>query len=114
MRLGRGLLFDAMVLAAVAGRCNGAGPGARYPRNYRVLVENDPVRVLDFRLRKGDTEETHSHPAHVLYVLEPFADPIRAARWADRGEGGKGGDVLFSEAVTHSPPISETPTPTAS
>ncbi len=27
---------------------------------------------MDFRLRKGDTEDFHSHPAHVLYVLEPF------------------------------------------
>ncbi len=51
-------------------------PVPRYPDNYKVLVENDRVRVLDFRLRKGDTEEFHMHPAHVLYVLAPFSEPV--------------------------------------
>ncbi|HEY4490766.1 MAG TPA: antibiotic biosynthesis monooxygenase [Acidobacteriota bacterium] len=74
-----------------------------YPNNYKVLLENDQVRVLDFILRKGDTEDFHSHPAHVLYVLAPlkikfsFPDGRLGMREA------KPGDVLFSEAVTHSP-----------
>ena len=66
MRLGRGLLLDVMVLATLPVMARAQDPVPRYPRNYRVLVENDRVRVLDFRLRKGDTEELHSHPAHVL------------------------------------------------
>ncbi len=47
-------------------------PVPRYPGNYKVLIENERVRVLDFRLRKGDSEEFHTHPAQVLYVLELF------------------------------------------
>jgi quinol monooxygenase YgiN/quercetin dioxygenase-like cupin family protein len=72
-----------------------------YPENYEVIVENDRVRVLDFMLRKGGTEKSHSHPAHVVYVLAPlkirftFPDGRTALREA------KAGDVLFSEAVTH-------------
>jgi quinol monooxygenase YgiN/quercetin dioxygenase-like cupin family protein len=72
-----------------------------YPENYKVIVENDRVRVLDFMLRKGGTEKSHSHPAHVVYVVAPFKirftfpDGRKAIREA------KAGEVLFSEAVTH-------------
>jgi quinol monooxygenase YgiN/quercetin dioxygenase-like cupin family protein len=72
-----------------------------YPGNYKILLENDRVRVLDFRLRAGATERSHSHPAHVVYVVAPlkirftFPDGRIGIREA------KPGDVLFSEAVTH-------------
>ena len=81
----------------------GEDPVPRYPNNYKVLVENDRVRVLDFRLRRGDTEEFHSHPAHVLYVLEPFTVRFKLPDGRTVTREAKAGDVLFSEAVTHSP-----------
>jgi len=78
-------------------------PVPRYPDNYKVLVENDRVRVLDFRLRKGDTETFHMHPAHVLYVLTPFKIMFKLPGGRTAVREAKAGDVLFSEAVTHSP-----------
>ena len=78
-------------------------PVPRYPENYKVLVENDRVRVLDFRLRKGATEEFHTHPAHVLYVLEPFKIMFKLPGRRTAMREAKAGDVLFSEAVMHSP-----------
>lgn len=78
-------------------------PVPRYPDNYKVLVENDRVRVLDFRLRKGDTEEFHMHPAHVLYVLAPFKIMFKLSGGRTAVREAKAGDVLFSEAVMHSP-----------
>jgi quinol monooxygenase YgiN/quercetin dioxygenase-like cupin family protein len=74
-----------------------------YPANYSVLIENEQVRVMDFRLRKGDTEDFHSHPAHVLYVLEPFKIRFRFPDGRTGMREVKAGEVLFSEAVTHSP-----------
>jgi len=103
MRLGRGLLLELMVLAALPAVAPAQDPVPLYPRNSQVLVENDRVRVLDFRLRKGDTEETHSHPAHVLYVLEPFTIRFKLPGGRTAVRTAKAGDVLFSEAVTHSP-----------
>ena len=103
MRLGRGLLLDVMVLVALPVMASAQDPVPRYPRHYRVLAENDRVRVLDFRLRKGDTEEPHSRPAHVLYVLEPFTIRFALLRGRTAVRKAKTGDVLFSEAVTHSP-----------
>ena len=78
-------------------------PVPRYPDNYKVLVENDRVRVLDFRLRKGDAEEFHMHPAHVLYVLAPFKIMFKLPGGRTAVREAKAGDVLFSEAVMHSP-----------
>lgn len=78
-------------------------PAAVYPNNYRVLLENDCVRVMDFRLRAGDTERLHRHPAHVLYVLEGFEIEFTFADGSKGMRVAKAGDVLYSEPVAHSP-----------
>lgn len=72
-----------------------------YPGNYKVLVENDRVRVLDFRLGKGATERSHSHPAHVVYVVAPFEVRFTFPDGRTGIRKAAAGDVLFSEAVTH-------------
>ena len=78
-------------------------PAAVYKDNYKVLVENDRVRVMDFKLRKGDTEEFHMHPAHVLYVLTGFKIMFKFPDGRTAVRETKAGDVLFSEPVVHSP-----------
>lgn len=93
-------LSAAAVLSATA---QAQDPVPVYPGNYKVLIENLQVRVLDFRLRKGDTEDFHSHPAHVLYVLEPFKIRFRFPDGRTGMRETKAGEVLYSEAVTHSP-----------
>jgi beta-alanine degradation protein BauB len=94
------VLSVAAVLPAIA---VAQDPVPIYPANYKVLIENEQVRVMDFRLRKGDTEDFHSHPAHVLYVLEPFKIRFRFPDGRTGMREVKAGEVLFSEAVTHSP-----------
>ena len=39
------------------------------PQYYKVLLENDQVRVLEYRLKAGEKEPMHSYPAGVVYVL---------------------------------------------
>ena len=98
-------------LLAVAATLSFALPGAvlaqdpvpKYPGNYKVLIENERVRVLDFHLRQGDTEEFHAHPAHVLYVLEPFRIMFKLPGGRTAVREAKAGDVLYSDAVMHSP-----------
>ena len=43
------------------------------------------------------------HPAHVLYVLAPFKIMFKLPGGRTAVREAKAGDVLFSEAVTHSP-----------
>jgi quinol monooxygenase YgiN len=98
----RGLLLR--VLATGMGVVTPAAaqdPLPLYPQNYAVLMENDRVRVLDFRLREGATETSHSHPAHVVYVVAPFKVRFTFPDGRTGIREAKAGDVLFSEAVTH-------------
>lgn len=96
-------LAAAAVLTAFSTAARAQDPVSIYPANYQVMIENDRVRVMDFRLRKGDTEDFHSHPAHVLYVLEPFTIMFKLPGGRTATRQVKAGEVLFSEAVTHSP-----------
>ena len=95
------LSFAAFVFFSVRGLCQ--DPVPIYPENYRVLLENDRVRVLDFQLRKGAKENFHSHPAAVTYVLSPFKIRFTFPDGQTRVRQAKAGDVFFGEAVTHSP-----------
>jgi quinol monooxygenase YgiN len=74
-----------------------------YKDNYKVLLENDKVRVVHFILRKGATEDFHSHPAAVTYVLTPFKIRFRFPDGTERIREAKAGDVFYGEAVIHSP-----------
>jgi quinol monooxygenase YgiN/quercetin dioxygenase-like cupin family protein len=97
-------------LAVTALACLARVPDARaqdpvplYPENYKVLIESDRVRALDFRLRKGATEQFHMHPAHVLYVLEPFTIRFKLPGGRTAERRARVGEVLYSNAVMHSP-----------
>jgi len=78
-------------------------PVPLYPDNYKVLFENDRVRVLEFILRKGATEKFHHHPAAVTYVLSPFKIRFTYPDGTTKVREAKAGDVLFGDAVVHSP-----------
>jgi quinol monooxygenase YgiN len=98
----RGLLVR--VMASTLGMVATAAaqdPLPLYPENYKVLMENDRVRVLDFRLRERASEKSHSHPAHVVYVVAPFKVRFTFPDGRTGIREAKAGDVLFSEAVTH-------------
>ena len=39
------------------------------PHFYKVLLENDRVRLLDSRTKPGDKSDMHSHPAILVYPV---------------------------------------------
>ncbi|MGZ8853198.1 MAG: hypothetical protein ACXW2X_07355, partial [Thermoanaerobaculia bacterium] len=39
------------------------------PQYYTVRLENDRVRVLEFRLKPGEKEAMHTHGAGVAYIV---------------------------------------------
>lgn len=66
------------------------------PDLYRVVFENDRVRVLEYRDRPGDRTTPHSHPDSVMVTLSSFRRrlihgdesveveiPEHQARWLD-------------------------------
>jgi hypothetical protein len=61
------------------------------PQYYKVLLENDQVRVLEYRLKPGEKEAMHSHPAGVVYVLSGAALKFRLSRRPDGRKDGRDG-----------------------
>jgi quercetin dioxygenase-like cupin family protein len=39
------------------------------PHIYKVLFENERVRLLEVTMQPGDSSEMHSHPDNLIYVL---------------------------------------------
>lgn len=78
---------------------------------YKVLMENDKVRVLEYQDRPGDRTHQHRHPAFVLYALSPFKRKILLPDGKTLMREFKAGDVLYSDEQTHiGENVGQTPT----
>jgi quercetin dioxygenase-like cupin family protein len=49
-----------------------ADPATTDPNLYKVVFENDRVRVLEYRDEPGDRTHPHRHPDSVMYTLSSF------------------------------------------
>lgn len=97
----RKLFLIVFALALFAGAALAQDPVPLYPENYKVLLENGRVRVLDFQLKKGAKENLHAHPAAVTYVLAPFKIRFTFPDGSTRIREAKAGDVFYGDALTH-------------
>lgn len=95
------IFLSFFTLILFAGVATAQDPVPLYPENYKVLLENDRVRVLDFQLKKGAREEFHAHPAAVTYVLTPFKIRFTFPDGSTRVREAKTGEVFYGEALTH-------------
>jgi len=74
------------------------------PRSYRVALDNDKVRVLEFVSRPGlgvCGSGMHSHPAHLTVALTPAKIRVKLPDGKVIIAENKAGDVFWSEAETH-------------
>ncbi|GAA2673007.1 hypothetical protein GCM10010412_053260 [Nonomuraea recticatena] len=53
-------------------------PAVTNPELYKVIFENDRVRVLEYRDRPGDRTVAHQHPDSVMYTLSSFRRKLSA------------------------------------
>jgi len=90
-------------LAVVALPATGQDAAKVQPSSYRVVLENDSVRVLEFTGRPGMGvcgSGLHSHPAHLTVLLTAAKVKITEGGKTFIAEN-KPGDVFWSDAVTH-------------
>src|SRR5262247_1865284 len=95
------MLVAVFGLILFAGSAAAQDPVPLYPENYKVLLENERVRVLDFSLKKGAKENFHAHPAAVTYVLSPFKIRFTFPDGTTRIREAKAGDVFYGEPLIH-------------
>ena len=75
------------------------------PRSYRIVLENDRVRVLEYRSRPGFGvcgEGMHSHPDHVTVSLTGAKLKIKATDGSAVFRDIPPGTVFYAPAETHS------------
>jgi len=107
-KLGRRRLLLAGLggLAAQLGASGAAAqdPARVMPRAYRVVFENDRVRVLEYNSRPGMGicgEGMHSHPARLNIVLNGWRSLASTPNSPARAVQRKDGEVFWREAETH-------------
>ena len=71
------------------------------PDNYKVLFENEHVRVVEMNLKAGAKDVTHSHPDETVYFVKGGKAKIHLpdgeAAEAEIPDGG----VMWHEEWTH-------------
>ena len=68
---------------------------------YRVLLENEQVRVLAYTDQPGQKTRAHRHPAFVLYALAPFERRLTLSDGRVLSRSFRAGDVLYSGGESH-------------
>jgi quercetin dioxygenase-like cupin family protein len=106
IKLKRTLIF--IVVLFVAGFVRGDAsvsreqdPAVVNAKTIAKKLENARVRVLEATLKPGDKEQTHSHPAYVIYVIDGGKFRNHAADGTVTDGEFKAGDVVYRDPVTH-------------
>lgn len=71
------------------------------PEQFKVLLENEHVRVLEFKMKPGDVQEMHTHPATVHIEMTPTKVKITNPEGKAFEVEGKEGEVIWVGPVKH-------------
>ena len=93
LALGAYFAIDATALADDPVRTDGD--------KYKVRLENERVRVLEYRDLPGERTHLHDHPAFVLYALAPFKRRLTLPDGKTIVREFSAGDLLWSDAQAH-------------
>jgi quercetin dioxygenase-like cupin family protein len=78
------------------------------PHVYRVVLENERVRVLEVRGKPGDKTALHSHPAMVAVAITDGSYRFGSADGVPTDAELKAGQAMFLDRVEHTTEISGT------
>ena len=71
------------------------------PDVYKVVFENEKVRVLEVEMEEGSRTEMHSHPDTLIYIISggtvAFTDPSGQVEDLETGDG----ETVWMEATEH-------------
>ena len=71
------------------------------PDKYKVVFENEQVRVFDYNDKPGDKTKLHHHKKFVLYAHGPFQRKIHFKDGQTSEREFKGGEVIYSDEQDH-------------
>jgi quercetin dioxygenase-like cupin family protein len=100
-RIIRAFFFAALVFVMSMCTTFAQDPMKVAPSIFRILLENNRVRVLQEWLRPGEKEPMHSHPRAVRYALNSFKGKSTSLSGKVTQFSAKASQVDWSEPETH-------------
>lgn len=76
-------------------------PVTASPNNYKTLMENEHVRVLEMTLKAGESDQVHSHQDETAYFVKGGKIKIHLPDGGDMEADIPDGHVMWHEAWTH-------------
>ena len=73
------------------------------PKNYKVRLENDRVRVLEGKFKAGEKSPMHSHPDSVVYAVKSGKAKFVFPDGKSQDVELKQGEAMFNDAFAHAP-----------
>ena len=89
------------LLAVLCTTAYAQDPVTTSPQYYKVLLENDQVRVLEYQLKPGEKEPMHSHPAGVVYVLDGAKLRFSYPDGRTEERSAATGETIWRDPTTH-------------
>jgi quercetin dioxygenase-like cupin family protein len=71
------------------------------PDNYKVLLENNRVRVLEAKLKRGQKTAMHKHPKNLVYVVDSGYARFTSPDGKSQKMRMKAGQVAWFEDQEH-------------
>jgi len=87
------------ILAMVAAKAQ--DPAKVDSKHYKVLLDNEYVRVLDVHHQPGEKSPTHSHPKHVVYSFMDSIVKFTSSEGKTDIRTVKAGQATWHTAETH-------------
>jgi quercetin dioxygenase-like cupin family protein len=72
-------------------------------KHYKVLLENDSVRVLSIKYKAKGKSVMHEHPASVVVFLSDYHTKFNLPDQTTTDNSGKAGEFRFADAGKHLP-----------
>jgi quercetin dioxygenase-like cupin family protein len=85
-------------------------PAVTNPEHYKVIFENDRVRVLEYTDQPGDRTTPHEHPDSVMYTLSSFRRRLVSGDMQREVEIASGSVAWLPAQQHHGENIGETST----
>jgi len=92
-------LVSMSILAVVVAKAQ--DPAKVDPAHYKVLLDNEYVRILDVRQKPGDKSPMHWHPHHAVYWLTASTLKFTSSDGKTKTVTNKAGQVVWRDAETH-------------
>ena len=91
----------ALAVSLTASTASAQDPAKTDADKYKVVLENERVRVLEYRDTPGDRTAQHHHPDFLMHVVSPFTRRLTFTDGRTMTRSFTAGEVVWMDAQTH-------------